>query len=233
MKTALLLAGSLLLAGLQPAAAYTVQLNGIVGLFNPKMAMFVLGRGENYPPTSFMLAEGESQFGIRLLAVDVTGQRVQIECYNKKSYLNLCGTPNVTNAVAAPTGVTQTRQPVPGELSVASYLASEAVQRIKEGNPLWVPAAPAGRQNTGSGTDNAGTGTAVPEDFTKELWYQDSLALERARAETVAEVLSGERSPYPLTPLTPPGTPGQLLNQDVIYSDHISGFRTYGFVDGF
>jgi len=208
------------------------------------MAMFVLGRGENSQSTSFMLSEGESQFGIKLLAVDVAGQRVQIERYNQKSFLNLCGTPNLTAAAAVPAVVATTTNPsAPGALSVEGYLASEAVQRIKAGNPLWVPTASASRQNTGSGADNAGAAnsensannssasTAFPEDFTKELWYQDSLVIEQERAATAADVLSGQKTPFPRTPLTPPGTPGQLLDRETIYADHISGLRPYGFVD--
>ena len=225
------------------AAAYSVQLNGIVGLFTPKMAMFVLGRGENYQPTSFMLSEGESQFGIKLLAVDVAGQRVLIERYNKKSYLNLRGTPNLTAAAPAPPVVATTNPPAPGELSVDKYLGSEAVQRIKAGNPVWSAAPPASRQNTGAPGDNAGaadsennagnssTATAAPADFTKELWYQDSLTIEQERAATVAEVLSGQKTPWPRTPLTPPGTPAQLVDRETLYGSYIPGLRPYGFVD--
>lgn len=245
MKAALILAGSLLLAGLHPAAAaYSVELNGIVNLFSHKMALLVLGRGEDNKPTSFTLSEGESQFGIKLLAVDVAGQRVQIERHGEKSYLRLYGAPNITADTAVETAVKPNNQPVPGELSVDSYLASEEVRRIQAGNPIYkITSAGNSRNksdakssddsNPGNGSKNSSSSAAAigAGDFTKELWYQDSLAIEQQRAASVAKILSGELAPLPRTPLTPPGTPGQLLDRETIYSDHIPGFRVYGFVD--
>ena len=245
MKAALILAGSLLLAGLHPAAAaYSVELNGIVSLFSHKTALMVLGRGEDNKPTSFTLSEGESQFGIKLLAVDVAGQRVQIERHGKISYLRLSGAPNITADPAVETAVKPISQPVPGELSVDSYLASEEVQRIQAGNPIYkFISAESNRKkndanrsddsNPGNGSKNSSSSAATTGagDFTKELWYQDSLIIEQQRAATVAEVLAGQRDPWPRTPLTPTGTPSQLLDRETVYSNHIPGFRVYGFVD--
>ena len=245
MKAALILAGLLLLAGLHPAAAaYSVELNGIVNLFSHKMALLVLGRGEDNKPASFTLSEGESQFGIKLLAVDVAGQRVQIERHGKISYLRLSGAPNITADPAVETAVKPISQPVPGELSVEAYLASEEVRRVQAGNPIYkFTSAESSRKkndanrsddsNPGNGSKNSSSSAATTGagDFTKELWYQDSLIMEQQRAATVADVLAGRKSPLPRTPLTPPGTPGQLLDRETIYSDHIPGFRVYGFVD--
>ena len=245
MKAALILAGSLLLASLHPAAAaYSVELNGIVSLFSHKTALLVLGRGENFKSTSFMLSEGESQFGIKLLAVDVAGQRVQIERHGEKSYLRLAGAPNITADPAVETAVTPNNQPVPGELSVDGYLASEGVRRIQAGNPIYKFTAAESPQNKNdanrsadsnpgndSKSSSSSASTAGATDFTGELWYQDSLIIERQRAATVAEVLSGEKTPWPRTPLTPLGTPGRLLDRETVYSDHIPNFKFYGFVD--
>ena len=245
MKAALMLAGSLLLAGLHPAAAaYSVELNGIVSLFSHKTALLVLGRGENNKPASFMLSEGEAQFGIKLLAVDVAGQRVQIEQHGKKSYLRLYGAPNISDDTAVEPAVKPNRQPVPGELSVDSYLASEEVRRIQAGNPIYKFTSAGNSRNkneanrsadsssgNGSKSSSSAAATDGAGDFTKELWYQDSLVIEQQRAATVAEVLAGQKTPWPRTPLTPTGTPGQLLDRETLYGDHIPGLRVYGFVD--
>ena len=210
MKAALMLAGSLLLASLHPAAAeYSVELNGIVSLFSHKTALMVLGRGENNKPTSFTLSEGESQFGIKLLAVDVAGQRVQIERHGEKSYLRLYGAPNISDDTAVETAVKLNRQPVPGELSVDSYLASEDVQRIKSGNPIYKLTSAGNSRNKSdarssddsnpgnvSKNSSSSAATAGTSDFTKELWYQDSLIIEQQRAATVADVLAGQKTPW-------------------------------------
>ncbi len=244
MKAALTLAGFILLAGLQPAsAAYSVALNGIASLFSHKLATLVLGRGENYPPTGFTLAEGESQFGIKLLAVDAAGQRVQIEQHGKKIYLRLTGAAAMTGGATVEVTV-KSAAPAPGEWSVESYLNSEAVRRIQAGQTPW-PTTIAGGNPARTAAENsdatpdksnfnpapvAATATAAA-DFTKELWYQDSLVIEQQRAATVAAVLAGDKTPWPRTPLTPPGTPSRLLDRETIYGDHIPGLRPYGFVD--
>ncbi|MEI8288651.1 MAG: hypothetical protein WCH99_04215 [Verrucomicrobiota bacterium] len=246
MKAALILAASLLLAGWFPAsAAGLVELNGIVCLFGGKTALLVLSREAEAKPTSFMLSEGESQFGIKLLAVDVARQRVLIEQFGLKQYLRICSAPNLTISADGETGAEAGGFRLSGEKAVEEFLASEVVQRIKSGDYVWNGRASGGNQNTqaADNADNpaaASTATAqkdtaqkdtAQKDYTKEYWYQDCLATEECRIRYAKEVLAGEMTPLPRTPLTPPGTPGKLMDREIIYSNRIPGYRMVGYVD--
>ena len=215
--------------------------------------MMVINRESEANPTSFMLSEGQSQFGIKLLAVDVAGQRVQIEQSGIKQYLHICSTPNLTLPANGETGAETGNLRVLAEKSVEEFLASEVVQRIKAGDYVWNGRASGGKQisadkqntgNTGNDGNTGSTGVAnnvnsaeivssanAQKDYTKEYWYQDCLATEQSRIQYAREVLSGEMTPYPRTPLTPSGTPSQLMDRETIYSSHIPGYRMVGYVD--
>ena len=51
-------------------------------------------------------------------------------------------------------------------------------------------------------------------------WYRGSQQMEAARVATAAVVGRGELPAYPLTPLTPPGTPAVLIGSDQLYFNH-------------
>jgi hypothetical protein len=247
MKASLIPGALLLLAGgLNSSAADLVELNGITCLCGEKMAFFVLHQPARTDPLNFALAEGESQFGFKLLAVDAIGHRVQIEKCGAKKFLRLGAAPDLT-VTANPEPATTIGQPaldksVPADgKSVASYLASEELQNIKSGHPIWTAAvAGADKKNTGGQNASAGNNAVaasnpgIPSsqpDYTGELWYQESLSIEQSRALTANDVLAGRLTPFPRTPLTPPETPGQLVGQEVYFANYIPGYQVTGFLN--
>jgi hypothetical protein len=58
------------------------------------------------------------------------------------------------------------------------------------------------------------------------------MVIEQSRASTTQEVLAGDMTPWPRTPLTPPGTHANLVGQEVFFSNHMPGnFVVPGFVN--
>jgi hypothetical protein len=47
------------------------------------------------------------------------------------------------------------------------------------------------------------------------------LVIEENRQNTVQDVLSGQMTPWPLTPLTPAGTPANLISNDGLFANHM------------
>lgn len=247
MKACSILGSLLLLAGcLNMPAADSVELNGITCLCGEKMACFLLYQPAQTKPINFTLAEGESQFGFKLLTVDAVGQRVQIEKCGLKKFLRLGSAPEVTAPANAETSATADPavlgEPVSADgKSVASYLASEELQHIKSGHPVWnASVAGAGKSSTGGqqanpanatvAASNSGTPSSQP-DYASELWYQESVSIEQSRAMTVNDVLTGKLTPFPRTPLTPSETPAQLVSQEVYFANYIPGYKVTGFLN--
>ena len=295
VKPILLLGAALLLAGgMSLAAADSVELNGITCLPGENLACFLLYQPTLTKPLTFMLGEGESRFGFKLLAVDAPGHRVLVEQCGVKKYVRIGSAPELIVTPAGPKAATAMTNPAATvtkptaaeEQAVARYLASDEVQRIQAGKPI-LPGAlasavnnSASSQNSAAGAGNAGqnanavnstggqtanaasdannlgqnfnagtggdlvasVGTssgspasaAAPagqNSYTGEVWYQESLALEQWRAMTAAQVLDGSMTPFPRTPLTPPGTPTQLVGQDVYFASHIPGYKVIGYLD--
>lgn len=99
MKTPLLFGAVLWLAASGPAAADSVQLNGITCLGREKLACFLLFQESRAQALNFMLAEGESQHGFKLLAVDPAGHRVLLEKNGVQKYVRMNSTPEVLSGV--------------------------------------------------------------------------------------------------------------------------------------
>ena len=268
LPVSLILGVGLLLAGrLAAPAADSVALNGITCLFGEKMAFLLLYQPAQTKPLSFTLAEGESQFGFKLLAVDAVGHRVQIEKCGLKSYLRLGNAPDLSAPANTKTPVDTDQpvliKPIPTDRqAVASYLTSDEMKRIQAGNPSWNATMVGTGYSSGSGQNtsatqnaaagandvgqNAGAGTSAsnsnhpvtnpvaasaPNNYASELWYQESLSIEQSRAMTVDDVLAGKLTPFPRTPLTPSGTPGQLVSQEVYFANYVPGFHVTGFLN--
>jgi hypothetical protein len=159
MKAAFSLAVWLLLSSAASGFADTVELNGITSLFGEKLAFMVLHRLDRNQPVSFVLSEGGSQFGVKLLAVDVLNARVQIEQAGQLQSVRLCSAPAMamilTKALAEDAG----QYPVPRQLTpqeqtqIQNFLSRDQdVSRIPSGNPIYLGAATA---NPGSAKSDA------------------------------------------------------------------------------
>ena len=84
-------------------------------------------------------------------------------------------------------------------------------------NPSSSPVA--GNDNPASGSPASGNGSnSNPTDNQQYVWwYAEAQKIEKTRLETASRVMAGEWPPEPLTPLTPPGTPAQLIGADSVF----------------
>jgi hypothetical protein len=141
MKSSCLLAVLLLLSGIGRCFADAIELNGITCLFGDKMAVLVLHGPAQIKPVSFALSEGQSRFGIKLLAVDATNHSVKIEQSGVEQSLRLCGIPVLAMPDTRVTAVDGSRLPRPltsQEQSEVDRFVKEDqdAQKIKAGNPV-------------------------------------------------------------------------------------------------
>jgi hypothetical protein len=162
MKTSLSLAALLLLSGAKNSFADTIELNGITRLLGENMAFVVLHQPSQTKPVSFILSEGQSQFGIKLLAVDFAHHRAKIEQSGQVQDLRLCSAPDLTLPEAS---VENSGQPFaairisPQEQQQLNYFLNqdEYVQKLKSGSPVPIPAYPGfvGNKQSGNGSGNS------------------------------------------------------------------------------
>jgi hypothetical protein len=83
--------------------------------------------------------------------------------------------------------------------------------------------------NSPSGQSSAPNANGVDpvialKDQSNNGWYQESASIEQNRLETAQSVLAGEMTPWPRTPLTPAGTPANLIAGETFFANHIPGF---------
>jgi hypothetical protein len=214
-----------------------VELNGIVNFSGFDCAFFVLDQPGSSALRSFMLTQGESRFGIKLLAMDATSGCVQIVNCGQKQSLRICSAPDLTLSSVSGAADYPAKSFVSVNGGINSFGDSDSDVSVDPatipGNPGFgtIPksasaqSSPTPNSSSASTTDSRGTDPAVTfQDQANADWYQDAAIMEQERRETAQQVLSGEMTPFPLTPLTPPGTPSQLIGDDAIYADHIPGF---------
>jgi hypothetical protein len=68
-----------------------------------------------------------------------------------------------------------------------------------------------------SGSQSSGGSSSTTKAASEQWWVVASKNLEAARAATAGLVDSGQAEPFPLTPFTPPGTPGNLIGPGQLY----------------
>jgi hypothetical protein len=74
----------------------SANLNGISSFAGEKCAFFIIIPVGQQHELNFMLAEGESRFGITLLSVNVAANSVEIDNRGTKQTLHICSTPDVS-----------------------------------------------------------------------------------------------------------------------------------------
>ena len=99
---------------------------------------------------------------------------------------------------------------VPGNGTASGGSSSDNVSSPANPGNGSSPAS-AGSDNTASTSGSTG---GSPND---SWWMKEAQKIEQARQETAQRVMDGKWQPYPLTPLTPPGTPSQLISSASAY----------------
>ena len=238
MKPIPILAASLLLACPGALRADTVELSGLASLFGEKMALLVVYPAAKAASLNFTLSEGQSQYGIKLVQVDPVNHQVEIEQDGIKKFIYLSGSPVFTGSAGQ--GLTGEAGAGVDPKVLAAYLnGNDEVERIKAGNPgvtFSGGGAKAGADNvndtgTGAGAVLSSATTGGTADHSKEFWYQESLIIEQSRIATAQEVLAGDATPWPRTPLTPASTPAGLIGKETYYPNHILGYVVRGSVE--
>ena len=221
----------------------SLELNGICDVFGHKNAIFVLTQPDIWTaPRSFMLAEGESQYGIKLLAVDMTSHHVAIKKDGLKQSLRLRSIMNLPPSPVSEAGNDTAKISARVGNGLSGNIDSDnSVDDRLAGNPGYgslparggsipTPTKDSSRDRTsasGSKSSNSnGLDPAVAlQDQSQTEWYQQSAVIEQNRQETAPAVLAGEMTPWPRTPLTPSETSSKLVGSEAFYSDHIPGYR--------
>src|SRR5487761_2481904 len=70
-------------------------LNGVTTILGDKPACFKVTFADGTPPASFLLAEGQSRYGIQLVAVDVQSNAVTIHNAGLAQVIAICKTPEL------------------------------------------------------------------------------------------------------------------------------------------
>ena len=230
--------------GLSSAAPSEFEMNGIVMVPGGKRVL-IKTHDATGSEINFMLAEGQSRNGIKLLSVDTKNNLAEFDNHGTLQVLKICPTPELTVAFSsspnqhfasapspssAATGKmaprTSTSENPPNEPIgavhpgyVAGATGGGSASTISGGAP---PAATTGANPANGAT--AGTSSAPDSSSAEKAtwWYTGSQEIEQARLETEDAVRQGVLPPYPLTPLTPTGTPPELIGPEQAFFNHFT-----------
>jgi len=217
-----------------------ILLNGITSIPGGQQALFKVTFAGGIPDANFRLAQGQARYGIQLLAVDRRLNAVTICSRGETRSLSICSAPTLlalTPPAAAGAGTAGWRAGNYSNSSTATTddrsAAGKASQPAAAG--AFTPAVyaglpPGGPPNNlpggnGNGLDNPGNGAASSNVSAADgsagildqatagyhWWIKEAQKVEQARLATAQQVSSGAMAPFPLTPLTPPGTAPQLI----------------------
>lgn len=219
-------------------AASDVALNGIACLPGKRYAMFEVSQSVT-SSKAIMLAEGETQCGITLIAVEAGADRVEIEQDGVRQSLRIgfaSGGP-LPSLVKLVESVRARYEYLPkraNNLTEAQNDLAEQYQ-IMAGNPGFGTIPPKNEDNAKSVEKSPNPNTSDPakvtEAETKEYWFQESTRIEARRVATAAAVQAGEMDPWPRTPLTPLGTPSSLVSREFYFSNHSASGLVPGYID--
>ena len=197
--------------------------NGLVTLFGDKRVLFKTDAG-TAAEQSFFLAEGESRLGIRLISVDTASATALFDNHGTLQKISICPTPHPAAATVANGQGRQSNPPsaagaggFAGQSDSISASSDPAGQSVNE---TFSGGGSAGKSPTGSAESNTSSGQDQPASPQNSWWYRGAQQMEAARLATADAVQRGELPPYPLTPLTPPGTATALIGPDRLYFNH-------------
>lgn len=213
-----------------------IVLNGITSILGDKLGLFKITFADGTPPVSFMLAEGQSRYGIQLVSVHARSNAVTIRNDHLTQVISICQTPDLPMS-----------RPGPVDFSGSADTSNPAARRNDQayamnGNaPASQPGSYGGAASGASTSPDAGADPNSVSDsngangsssssggHVYQWWVKEAQKIENARQETAQRVLAGEWEPYPLTPLTPAGTPAALIGEKSLFMNHGPGMMVAG-----
>jgi hypothetical protein len=215
-----------------------IVLNGLTTVFGDKRALFkTLPTADSPKEQSYILAEGQRTGEIEVLSVDMKAGTVTINNHGIVQLITICKTPSpvwagptvVADAVAADNNFSGT---VPNERTdqatgSESQNSGGGQINFQSGNSSSpANSQPGSSANNGTATDNSESGNVASNDSSNSnknipkqdpWWVTGSKGIEQARIQSRDMVLSGQADPQPLTPLTPAGTPANLIGDGQLF----------------
>jgi hypothetical protein len=220
-----------------------ITLNGIMTIFGDKRALFKM-RTQSGEEKSFILSEGQRDGDIELLSVDIKQNTITVNNRGVIQTVAICKAPvlpMIENPVAANGGVNQAAndnsknsgnpdqmsapefQNVNGQPTTfqpgyqAGLAGSKAASSTDKGTTANGAAANGNQNSDGSNPASANFSTPKMDPW----WIRGSKMVEQARLDSADAVLHGTADPQPLTPLTPPGTPANLIGPSQLFFEHM------------
>jgi len=231
-------------SGMSSAAPSEFEMNGIVMAPGARQ-VFLRTHDATGREINFMLTEGQSRNGITLLSVDTKSNLARFDNHGTLQVLKICPTPEVIAisanspnrrpAAAAPppsagTSKTVSRTSTPDNplnAPVGAFNPGYPGVAARGGNSSAVSGGAPPDGTTGANTGN-GAATGIPSTSDSSSgdkaswWYTGSQEIEQARLATAAAVRNGDLPAYPLTPLTPSGTPPELIGPEQAFFNHFT-----------
>jgi hypothetical protein len=231
----------------QPVPA-AIVLNGITTILGDNRACFRVIFTGGLREEDLMLAEGQSRYGIQLLAVDTKLNTVIISNQGLSRTVPICKTPTLLAGAVSGTGDISaakagvrngsgTTSSSAGQASGSEIQPGDDGQTARPGSASSLSGSSPGNPQPGSSSNNhdasgnntsgaidpgssAVTGSASANDnaiLDYHWWAKEAQKIELAREATAQQVMDGTVQPFPLTPLTPPATPAQLVGTNKVY----------------
>jgi hypothetical protein len=222
-----------------------VVLNGVTAIFGDQRAFFQIPGPNPSSAQTFSLAEGQSANGIQLLSVNYKLESVTIDNHGHVQNIHICTTPVLlaaanlgnTGPKAKSTNTKSTKAGAGADSSADNpAISGDAVSKVDatglrgggtSANPNEKsPNSSSPSSSLIAGKDNSTTSSPVSgDDYNSNptdshpyvWWYDEAQKIENTRLETAQRVLAGEWAPEPLTPLTPSGTPAQLIGTNSVF----------------
>lgn len=217
-----------------------IVLNGITTILGDRLALFKVTLAEGARPVSFMLAEGQSRYGLQLVAVDVRSGAATIHVADQTRVVSICGTPELpvippdtgafANSISGSAGTYDAFGRLIKSAAASGGGASAGGSDVYPGANASAGKYPGDGADSNSAANASGpSGSPSPANrHVYQWWVKEAQKIENARQETAQRVLAGEWEPYPLTPLTPAGTPAGLIGPKSLFVDHGPGVIVVG-----
>jgi hypothetical protein len=224
--------------GLSPLSSSSVQdsktpppaitLNGLMTIFGDKRALFKV-RAQSGEEKSCILSEGQRDEDIELLSVDMKKDTITVNNHGIIQKIAICKTailPMIENKVAANGGINPAANDNSKFSSNATQTPAPEVQNANGQPAAFQSGYQVGAANskTASSADNGATANDNQNSSAPQIdpwWVRGSKMVEQSRVQSADAVLNGTASPLPLTPLTPPGTPANLISSEQMFFDHM------------